>query len=72
MSEEEEAKSSEEDVESSSEEPESVEAKPTTPPPEKKKRIETWSFNRKKPASAFKTLISLKKSTKIPKKGKSS
>ena len=57
-SEEEEAESSEE-VESSSEGSESEEeAEPTTPLPEKKKKMDTWAYDRKKPTSAFKTLVS--------------
>ena len=72
--EEEEAKSSkEEEVESSGEEPESEEkAEPSIPLPEKKKKIETQAFDRKKPASIFKTLISLKRPTKTPRKEESS
>ena len=72
-SEEEEAESSEEEVESSGKEPEmEEEAKPAIPPPEKKKRIETRAFDRKKPAFAFKTPVSLKRPTNTPKKGESS
>ena len=62
-----------EEVESSGQEPESEEeAKPTTPPPEKKKKTKTWASEQKKPASAFKTLVSQKRPIKTPKKGESS
>ena len=72
--EEEEAESSEEErVDNSSEEPESEEeAKPATPLLEKKKKMETRASDKKKPASAFKTLTSQKKPVKTPKKGESS
>ena len=48
------------------------EAEPTTPPPEKKKKIKTRAFEQKKSAPVFKTLVSLKRPMKTPKKGKSS
>ena len=72
--EEEEAESSEEEeVESSGEELESEEeAEPATPPLEKKKKIETRASERKKPTSAFKILVSLKRPTKTPQKRESS
>ena len=78
MEEEEEGSSEEEeDVEmvSSSDEPGfkgEEEAKPATPSLEKKKKIKTSAYEWKKPASVFKTLVSLKRPTKMPKKGESS
>ena len=62
MEEEEVESSEEEEVESSSEEPESKEeAEPATPLLEKKKKIKTQASKQKKPTSAFKTPVSLKR-----------
>ena len=47
-------------------------AEPATPPPEKKKKSKTQASERKKPASIFKTPVSLKRPRKTPKKGESS
>ena len=62
-----------EEVESFGEEPESKEgAEPTTASLEKKKKIETWASEQKKPDSIFKTLVFLKRPMKTPKKEESS
>ena len=61
-------------MESSGEEPELEEegAELSTPPPEKKKKIETRAFDWKKPTTVFKTPVSIKRTTKTPRKGESS
>ena len=64
---EDEEESFEEEEESSSREPElEEEVEPMTPPLEKRKGIEMWSSDRKKPALAFKTLVLPKRPTKMP------
>ena len=68
-----EEESSAKETGSSSRDPESEEkVEPTTPPPEKKKRMDTWALDKKKHASAFKTLVSQKRPVKTPRKGESS
>ena len=60
---------------SSNDEPrsdEEEEAEPTTPLPKKKKKIKTRASKWKKSAPVFKIPVSLKRPTKIPKKGESS
>ena len=51
---------------------EEEEAELATPPLGKKKKIKTRASKQKKSAPVFKTLVSLKRPTKIPKKGESS
>ena len=48
------------------------EAEPVTLLAEKRKRMETRASDKKKPASAFKTLVPLKQPVQTPRKGKSS
>ena len=48
------------------------EAKPATPLPEKRKSMDTWALDKKKPASASKTAVAPKQLVKTLRKGESS
>ena len=48
------------------------EEEPATPPLDKRQKMDTWSSDKKKSGSTFKTLVAPKRPEKIPKKGGSS